>query len=463
MVTILKEEKVDIQTEIVLNKFKLRWYQKKVWDAIDKGQYKRVLLVASRRSGKDILCWNLAIRQCLKKTCLVFYVLPNYKQARKCIFDAISIDGTKFLDFVPPEMVAAINHTDMKIRFKNDSILQVIGGDTYDTSIVGTNPYGVVLSEYSLMPSDIFSFIRPILAANGGWCIVNGTPRGKNHQYQLHKIAQQLPDWLVVEQPASLIHHIPDEVLDKERAEMDEGLYLQEYEISYERGIEGSIYGRYLDKLRLNNQITSVPYDPGLLTYTSWDIGVNDATSIIFFQTVDSGTFIRVIDYYSNTGVGLDHYARVLQDKEYKYGSHFAPHDIKVREWGGGAVSRYEKAHQLGIEFVILEQTGVMDGIENVWTHFNKLWIDQNKCKRLIDALENYRKEWDDSKQMFINKPIHNWASNGADALRYLCQALHKTKAGLSPEEFERAKAEALYGNRIPSFFDFDPRYDRYR
>lgn len=452
------------EVDVVLNRFKLRWYQDKVFDAIEKDHYKRVLYIAPRRAGKDILGWNLAIRQCIRKTCLVFYVLPTFQQARRCIWDAITSDSKKFLDYVPRQLVDNINQSEMKIRFKNESILQCIGGDTYDSSLVGTNPYAVILSEYALMPAEIFSFIRPILAANGGWCLIVSTPRGKNHLWQLWKIAQELPDWKVFKQTTSEIQHIPDDIIQTERSQMDEGLFLQEYETSFERGIEGSYYGRYLDQLRSRNQICDVPWEPGLQVHTAWDIGVNDATCIIFFQSVDSGAFVRIIDCYSNTNVGLDHYAKYIQDKPYRYGKHFAPHDIKVREWGGGAVTRFEKAHQLGIEFECLEQIGIIDGIENVWTHFNKLWIDRTKCKRLIDALENYRREWDDNKQIYANKPLHNWASNFADALRYMCQSLHKTKRGMTSEEFERAKAEALYGNKnsLPRFFNDDPRYNRY-
>ena len=416
-------------------------------------------------SGKDILGWNLALRQCIRKICLVFYVLPTYSQARKCIFDAITIDGTKFLDFIPPKLVESINQSEMKIRFVNGSILQCIGGDTYDTSIVGTNPYAVILSEYALMDPDIFSFIRPILAANGGWCLVQSTPRGKNALWHLYKIAQELPEWLVVKQTADEIQHIPEEVLLQERQQMDEGLFLQEYMTSFERGISGSYYGTYLDALRSKGQICPVAWEPGLLTYTAWDIGVRDQCGIIFFQMVGDGTVIRIIDCYANNNLGLDHYAKILQDKPYRYGKHFAPHDIRVREWGGGAVSRYEKARQLGIEFTILDQIGVMDGIENVWTHFNKFWIDSEKCKSLVDALENYRKEWDETRQIYQNKPVHNWASTYADCIRYLCMAIYKTKKGMSSEEFERQKAQALYGNsaNLPRFFRDDPRYDRQR
>jgi hypothetical protein len=456
---------MSVEVQVTLDKFSLRHYQEEIWDTIEERKSKRILYIASRRAGKDILFWNLSIRQCLKRVCLVFYVLPTYSQGRKAIFDAIAIDGTKFLDYLPKVLVESINQAEMKIRFKNGSILQIIGGDTYDTSLVGTNPYAVILSEYSLMPPDIFSFIRPILAANGGWCAVVGTPRGKNHLWQLWKIAQELPEWKVFLHKASDIQHIPDDVLIQERAQMEEGLYLQEYECSFERGISGSFYGTYLDNLKLRGQIGHVPWEPGLLVYTAWDIGVNDATTIIFFNVVGDGSVIRIMDCYSNNNLGLDHYAKILQDKPYKYGKHFAPHDIKVREWGGGAVTRYEKARQLGIEFTLVDQVGIIDGIENVWTHFNKFWIDAEKCRSLINALENYRKEWDEMKQIYLPRPVKSWANHYADALRYLCMSIHKTKRGMSPEEFDRKKAEALYGNQatLPRFFQNDPRYDRHR
>lgn len=459
---------MNVEVQVALNKFSLRWYQEEVFDTIEQGISKRVLYVAPRRAGKDILGWNLAIRQCIKKTCLVFYVLPTYSQARKAIFDAIAIDGTKFLDYLPSQLVEGINKSEMKVQFRNGSILQCIGGDTYDTSLVGTNPYAVILSEFSLMPGEIFSFIRPILAANGGWCLIVGTPRGKNHMWQLWKIAQELPEWKVVYQKTSEIQHIDADVLARERSEMtangDEGLYLQEYECSFDRGISGSFYGTHLDNLKLRGQICSVPWEPGLLVYSVWDIGVNDATTIIFYQQVGDGTVIRIIDCYSNNNLGLDHYAKIIQDKPYRYGRHFAPTDIKVREWGGGAVTRYEKARQIGLDFTLIDQVPIIDGIENVWTHFGKFWIDSEKCRSLVNALENYRKEWDEARNMFLPKPVKSWANHYADAMRYLCLSIHKAKKGMTAEEFDRKKAQALYGNNaeLPRFFRDDINYERF-
>jgi len=457
------EKNVDLHAN-----FQLRWYQEEVWDLIEGGDIRNVLLVAARRSGKDILGWNLAVRQCIKKVCLVFYILPTYGLARRAIFDAITNDSKHFLDYIPKELIESINQSDMKIRFKNGSILQCLGGDTFSKSNVGTNPYAVVLSEFSLLPPDIFNFISPILGANGGWCLIVGTPRGKNHLWHLYKLAQQLDDWRVIYQPVSLIKHMTEEFLTRERRRLslsgDDGMYLQEYECSFDRGISGSYYGTHLDNLRLKSQITSVSWEPGLLVHTAWDIGVNDPTTIIFYQTVGEGTVVRIIDSYSNTGLGIDHYAKILQDKPYRYGTHWAPHDIKVREFGGGAITRYEKARQLGINFSLVDQVPIIEGIENVWTHFGKLWIDADKCRSLIDALENYRKQWDERNEIFLNKPVdRNWANHYADTLRYLCLSLYRNNKGLTAEEFERKRAEAIYGNNnLPPVFRNDIKYDRY-
>lgn len=457
--------KHNVEVDIALNKFNLRWYQEPLWDAIENKGYRKVLAVLPRRAGKDITAWNLCIRQCLKKICLVYYVLPTYSQARKTIFDAIAIDGTKFLDFIPKQIIESINSQEMKIRFKNGSILQCIGGDSYDTSLVGTNPYAIVFSEFSRMTPKAYEYARPILAANGGWCMMVSTPFGKNHMWHLWKVAQELDDWYVLKMGVSQTEHIPEDALFQERQQMSEELYMQEYECSFERGVEGSWYGKYLEDLRQKGQICHVAWEPGLQVHVAIDIGVNDATTIIWFQVVGDGTVIRIIDCYSNTNLGLDHYAKILQDKPYRYGKYFAPHDLKVREWGGGAITRYEKARQLGIDFVILDQIGLHDGIENVMTHFNKFWIDETKCRSLINALENYRREWDEEKQVYKKDPVKNWACHFADALRYMCMSIHKTKKGMSGEEYDLERARALYSNgqNLPRFFNNDPRYNNFR
>lgn len=454
---------MNVEDRIVLDKFVPRWYQRDIWDKVEKEQIKRHIIILPRRAGKDIMAWNLAIRQCLRKTCLVYYCLPTFAHARRCIWDALAIDGTRFLDYVPPRMIERINNQEMKIVFKNNSMLVLLGAEDADRTIVGTNPYAIIMSEFALMNNalEAWNYARPILAANGGWFMAISTPRGKNHMWAMYKNAQELPDWHTVLMGTEQTKHISEEVLEQERSQMTEDLYLQEYFCSFDRGQQGSIYGREMDIMRAEGRISAIPHEPHQLVNVAIDIGVKDATTMVFWQSTNDNSVLKIIDCYSNTGLGLDHYAKILQDKPYRYNKYFAPHDLMVREWGGGAITRYEKARQLGLNFEILEQVQVQDGIDNVRVNFGKMYIDERNCKSLINALENYRREWDEKRQIYNHKPYHDANSHYADAIRYMCQALHKTARGMSPEEFNLAKARALMGNkpRLPLILDKNFKY----
>lgn len=442
-----------IAEQIFLTKFKPRWYQLPILDAIENKGYKRVLAILPRRAGKDITAFNLAIRQCLRDVCVVFYVFPTYAQAKKVIWDSITNDGQRILDFIPDSLVTAKNSQEMKIRFKNGSLLQLVGSDNID-SLMGTNPKAVIFSEYALQDPRAYQFIRPILTANGGWALFVSTPRGKNSLWDLYQIAQQSPEWYCLKMGVDETQHIPNEEIEKERAEglMSEDLIQQEYYCSFTMGVEGSYYAKYLDRLKLNYQIGDVPWEPSFKVHTAWDIGMRDSTSIIFFQAV--GQTIRIIDCYEKNKEGLEHYAAYLQSKPYTYGKHIAPHDIQVKEWGSG-LTRIAKAKQLGITFTCADNISIIDGIEAVRSTLPRMWIDQTRCAPLLKALENYRQEFDQKKKVYKANPLHNWASHFADCMRYLCVSLPKTRDGSTPEELQRRYAEAVYGEqgRLPSVF----------
>ena len=409
-------QQLGLETRIKLNKWKPRWYQEEVLYEWLINKKRKIFYCWGRRSGKDYLAFNLAVLQAATKVCMILYCLPTYSQARRCVFDAISIDGIKFLDLIPKELIAKINVQEMKITFINGSIIRIIGADdnTVDKSIVGTNAQMVILSEASLMNLEkVYGYIRPILAANEGTIIIFGTPRGKNAFFNLYSHAKEDPNWFVSYKPTSETRHISDEALAEEKISMSQDLYEQEYEVSFSRGVEGQIYGRELEKARLEGRIGFYPHQPHLLTHYAIDIGVKDATTIIWFQVPNEGNGpIFIIDSYSNTGMGLDHYARVIEEKPYRRGTAFAPHDISVREWGSGAVTRYERARQMGIDFHILEQHSVQDGIDHVKMLWPRFHIHEQTCKSLLDALENYKREYDEKLQIYKSKPLHNWASN---------------------------------------------------
>lgn len=405
-------------------------------------------------SGKDIVSFNYMLRAALHKVGVYFYIFPTYSQARKVIWDSITNDGRRFLDFIPPELIAATNSSEMKITLVNSSIIQLLGSDNID-SIVGTNPRGIIFSEYALQDPRAYGFLRPVLTANQGWALFESTPRGKNHFWDLYQIALHNPkDWFLSRLTVEDTQHIDLAEIERERqsGEMSDDLILQEYYVSFELGVEGSYYGKYLDKARMNDRVTIIPYESAHKVHTAWDLGMRDSTTIIFFQVI--GQTLRIIDCYENSKQGLEHYAKILASKDYLYGKHIAPHDIAVTELGTG-ISRIEKARQLGISFTVAPNLPIEDGIEAVRSQFSKLWFDEKKTQPLLKALENYRQEFDVKHKVYKNRPLHDWSSHWADALRYMCVSLHKTSDGLTPQELDRRYKEAVYGDqaRMPGFF----------
>lgn len=440
---------------IVLDEFKPRWYQVPLFDAIENKGYKRVLAILPRRAGKDISSFTVMLRQAIKRVGVYWYILPTYAQGKKVIFDGIDNQGKRFLDYIPATLITSTNSQDMKIKLINGSMIQIIGANKID-NLVGANPIGCVFSEYALINDRrVYQLIRPILSANDGWCIMISTPRGRNHLWDLWKIAQDNPqEWFSYRLTLDDTKHIPLEQIEIERqsGEMSEDLIQQEYYVSFSCGVEGAYYTRYLDIMRSNNQITQVPWEIDHPVHTAWDLGMRDKTSIIFFQVI--GTSVRIIDCYENSDVGLEHYTALLKSKPYQYGTHIAPHDIRVRELGSG-LSRIEKASQLGISFDLAPSLSVADGIEAVRSSLGKIWIDEGKCILVIKMLESYRKEYDAKRQVYRDTPLHDKFSDMADALRYMCISLHKTKDGMTAEDVRRQYEQAVYGikSNLPPIF----------
>lgn len=452
---------MDVETEIRLDSFKYRPYQADLIDAMENRGYKRALVLWPRRAGKDITCFNYILRCALQRVGLYMILYPTYSQGRKILFSGIDNDGNRFLDFCPPELIENINQTEMRITLKNNSIIQVAGSDNYD-SLVGTNPIGICFSEFALQDPRAYQFLRPALTGNNGWAVFISTPRGKNHLYELYQIAINNPEhWYCSKLTVNETGHISLADIERERisGEMSEDLIQQEYFSSFEMGVEGSYYSKYIDRMRLAGRIGIVPHETGFKTHVVVDIGVRDSTAIIWFQCI--GTTVRIINCYDNSKVGLEHYAKVIheyaQDYGYIYGKFFAPHDIKVQEFGTGC-TRLEMARRLGLNFIVTPDLSVMDGIETLRSAFSKMWIDETSCKPLINALENYRSEYDVKRGVYKATPLHNKFSHYADAARYMAINLGKCRDGTSPEEIDRRYNEAMFGSsqRLPSVFRDD-------
>ena len=184
---------------------------------------------------------------------------------------------------------------------------------------------------------------------------------------------------------------------------------------AFEQSIEGAYLSRHLQSAYIDGRIDGVPYIRRLPVHTGWDLGINDTTCIWFFQIHQD--CIRFIDYYENADEGLTHYINLLKQRDYRYGKHLAPHDIEVRDFTIGK-TRKEFAREQGLIFETVPRPhDVMDKIESVRTVFPQFYFDESKCARGLTCLKNYRKEWGDKNGCYKNRPLHNWASHGFDAL----------------------------------------------
>lgn len=374
-----------------------------------------------RRAGKTVAAANHLIRAALLKANTKYaYIAPTYKQAKNIAWDEMK----KYARVVPG---VTFNESELRVDFPNGSRITLYGADNPD-SLRGITLWGVVFDEYSQQPSNIWTeIIAPTLSSTQGWAVWIGTPKGKNAFYKLYEDNLENDAWYTGLLKASESGILPESELDIQRANMSEDEYLQEYECSWLASIKGAYYAREIQTARNEGRITNVPYEEKLPVFTWWDLGVGDSTSIIFAQHV--GREWRFIDYYEATGEGFKHYAKVLKEKPYVYGKHFAPHDIAVRMMGENAMTRLEIAKSLGINFetkleaqketTVVPNISISDGINAVRMRFKTLWIDQNKCDKLIDALTHYRKKWNDVLGKFEDNPLHDWASHPADATRY--------------------------------------------
>lgn len=398
-----------------------RDYQLPLLEAIDRDGFKRVVAVWHRRSGKDKTFLNIVAKKMYERVGAYYYFFPTYNQGKKILWNGMDREGFKFTDHIPKALRKRTDSTNMLIETENGSIFQIIGTDNID-SVVGTNPIGCVFSEFSLQNPAAWDYIRPILAENGGWALFNYTPRGKNHGYNLFMMAKNDPNWYVSHLTVDDTQAIPQEVLEQERLEIiakdgNDALYMQEYYCSFDVPIQGAYYGNQLVQAELEGRISNVPYDPALQVYTVWDLGIGDSTAIWFYQAL--GQEIRIIDYYETNGEGLPHYAKILQDKPYIYAEHYAPHDIEVRELGSGR-SRMETAKNLGINFRVVPKLSIEDGIEAVRNLLARCWFDSEKTDKGLSALRSYHKEYDETNEVYKNRPHHDWSSHAADAFRYL-------------------------------------------
>lgn len=378
------------------------------------------IMVCHRRAGKTVACVADLVLSALattKQDARYAYLAPQYNQAKDIAWLYV-----KRLTADIPDV--EYNESELRCDLPNGARIRLYGAEN-ESRLRGLFLDGIILDEYADMSPSVWGeVIRPALADRKGWAAFIGTPKGHNAFYELWANAGE--DWYRLMLKADASGLISSSELEAARKAMTEDQYEQEFNCSFEAAIRGAYYGKEMKLADDDGRITGVPYDKSADVITAWDLGIGDSTAIWFCQAV--GKEIRLIDYYESFGVGLDHYVRVLREKPYLYREHLLPHDAEVRELGTGK-TRVETLQSLGLSKIrIAPKLPIDDGISAVRLMISRCWFDAEKCKTGIEALKQYRTEYDEKRRAFSNRPLHDWTSHAADAFRYLATGFREVK-----------------------------------
>lgn len=337
------------------------------------------------------------------------YVAPFLAQAKEVAWEYLK-------RFALP-ITADKNEGELWIELVNGARIRIHGADNPDR-LRGAYLDGVVLDEYADMrPSVWGEVIRPMLADRKGWATFIGTPKGRNEFYQVWDRAKAAPSWFSLMLRASETGILAADELADARGDMTPEQFEQEFECSFEAAIIGAYYGKDIAQAEREGRIRDVPYEPEVPVHTAWDLGFGDSTAIWFFQVV--GSEIRVIDHYETNNEFLDHFLGVLKDRGYEYGTDFVPQDAKVHELIAGR-TRVEFLASRGRDLRVVRKHSVEDGINAARMTLPRCLFDRTKCADGLEALRQYRTEFDEKTRAFKNNPRHDWSSHTADAFRYL-------------------------------------------
>ncbi len=362
----------------------------------------------------------------MQRVGLGFYLFPHAVQARKAIWKGRGEDSVRFIDHIPPSLIKRTNDMEMSIEFINGSILQLAGSSNID-NLVGSNPLIVAYSEFPLHNPLARQLLSPILAENQGLEILNGTPRGKGPAYDIFKQALNNPEWFV--QYLTVEHtqrHDGTPVISLEEIDsfrksgMDEEMVQQEFYCDWSSGNVGAFYTTEMNQAEAQGRICDFPITR-LPCFAFFDIGIADATAIWVLQP--DGNQLKMIYYYEATGEGFVHYAQVLNEFKARHNVkivyHFGPHDLQQRQWGAAPRTALKIAQDCGINFLIVPNVSIEDGIQSVKALFPQIHLHGSNCSKGIEALRHYRREYDYDLRTYKKTPLHDWSSHGSDCFRY--------------------------------------------
>jgi len=427
--------------EIKLPYVPFRLYQSEVAQALFIQGIKRFLLERPRRSGKEVESWNILLEGAVESPGLYMMVYPTNVRARAVLWDGAILmpDGrsVKFLDMIHRRLLVNMNNAEMKIKLVNGSVIWVVGSDIDPDKLRGTNPRGIVYSEFAFQDPRVCYVMMPALRQNGGWMIGQSTFDGMNHFYHMIQSNKDDPLWYCrVDSIVNLVdengnRYITDDMIEEDRrAGMPEYLIQQEYYGEVQVNQETKYFAHAIKNIYDNNKLISDLMLPNANVYAAWDLGINDCTAIVMFQlrSVEGYQRICIIGYIENNNRDLAFYVTEIRRFCARYNltfkEHFVPHDGQKRDFNTGKNTIDFMSEMGEYAFVVPRPTSKENAIEAIRRKLYVCDFNKENTVRLIDCLSNYSKEFDDKMGTYKNRPLHNWASHGVDAFQTMTLAL---------------------------------------
>lgn len=376
-------------------------------------QQRFAITVAHRRAGKTVAEVNedgkkvLTVQRRFPPPQVAF-ISPTYKQSKRNAWPYAKHYFAKIPDI-------QFSESELTAIFPNGGRLMFAGSDNPD-ALRGLYLDHASLDEYGDQDPRIWGeVIRPALSDYGGSATFIGSAKGRNHFYRLLKDHENDDDFMVRILKASQTGLISEAELDLAKRTMTPEEYAQEYECSFDAAIRGAFYGKEVEQAEIDKRITRVPFDKAADVFACWDLGIGDQMAIWIGQNINREW--HWIGYYENSGFGLDHYVEWIKGQKFPVHLHYLPHDAEARELQTGK-SRIDYLTGRGFSCRLVPRHDVHDGISAVRMAFNRMWFDKDACERGIDCLRMYRSEFDEKNQVLKPRPLHDWASHGADAFR---------------------------------------------
>lgn len=427
-----------------------RYYQKEIRDSLFVLLILRILICWPRRSGKELGTWQMIIESCIEYPGTYLMIYPNNNRARAVLWDGnvlINDEMVPFIKMIPERFIEKVSNTEMKVHWTNGSVIWVLGSDIDVDKLRGTNPRGIVFSEFAYSDPRVFYTMMPALRQSKGWLIGQSTFRGMNHFYRLMQRNKEDPLWKCdIESVETLLdkdgnRFITDEMIDEDRrAGMPEELIQQEYYSNVHVNESSRWFSNAMKSIYETNRIIDGLYIPDSPAYTAWDLGVNDLNTMIIFQvnTLSGIHWPVIIGYFETQGNGYNEDIDLIRKFSCRYNisilKHFHPHDGGSRhKTDDGAKRSPDFMRDLGeLCETVKKPNNKVIAIESMRRMLNRCTFNTENCQVLIDRISSYSKEFDDKMGVYKDKELHDLASHGVAAFQTMTIAID---LGLIPSQ----------------------------